>query len=544
MIMTHRNQPAYTARRQLRATIACLAVALVVAIVSPARATWSIILVDTESKEIGVASATCLTGFDLERNLPVVLVETGAACAQSAIDGGAVNRMLIHEELLKGTDPEEILELLADSDNNHQSRQYGIADHIGRAVTFTGTQAGRWRGGVTGQYGNVVYAIQGNVLTGEPVILEAEAAILNTPGDMVAKLMAGMEAARLMGGDGRCSCSPNDPDGCGSPPPSFTKTAHVGFFIIARAGDADGPCGSGTGCAAGDYFIDINIAFQSSVDPDPVIQIQNQLNTIRGNLLGRPDAVASSVSFDPPIMPADPLASSTMSITLRDWQGNLVDDPAAEVTVTHAERSSGVSTIGPVVYLGDGAYEVELTGAARAGLDSFDVVVDDGGRDVVLIPRPEIISLSDADFDQDGYVDRGDYALLSGCMTGPGEMPEPACLVADVDFDLDIDMHDAAELLEFFTDRPCTKLELVASPEWTWVGCGEPISLTVEIDADPLPSFQWYLEGEPIPGARRATYYKESAENSDAGLYTCVMTSDCGTVETVPARLRIYPACE
>ena len=41
--------------------------------------------------------------------------------------------------------------------------------------------------------------------------------------------------ARLMGGDGRCSCSFGNPSGCGAPPPDFDKTAHTGAMILARA---------------------------------------------------------------------------------------------------------------------------------------------------------------------------------------------------------------------------------------------------------------------------------------------------------------------
>ena len=69
--------------------------------------------------------------------------------------------------------------------------------------------------------------------------------------------MAAMEAARAMGGDGRCSCSGSDPDGCGSPPPSFTKSAHTAFVVLARLGNTDGGCGQLDGCAAGNYYLSL-----------------------------------------------------------------------------------------------------------------------------------------------------------------------------------------------------------------------------------------------------------------------------------------------
>jgi hypothetical protein len=132
---------------------------------------------------------------------------------------------------------EAILAGLAARDSGHQTRQYGIADTRGGTLTFSGTGAGAWAGGRTGRVGDLVYAVQGNVLTGPPVVDRAVIAIETTPGDVAAKLMAAMEAARSMGGDGRCSCNPNDADGCGAPPPTFTKSADIAYMLIARAGD-------------------------------------------------------------------------------------------------------------------------------------------------------------------------------------------------------------------------------------------------------------------------------------------------------------------
>ena len=74
--------------------------------------------------------------------------------------------------------------------------------------------------------------------------------------------MAAMQAARSMGGDGRCSCSPTLPTSCGSPPPSFTKSAHIAYMMVARAGDTEGSNGiyrtPGVpfGIAAGDFTHD------------------------------------------------------------------------------------------------------------------------------------------------------------------------------------------------------------------------------------------------------------------------------------------------
>jgi uncharacterized Ntn-hydrolase superfamily protein len=173
---------------------------------APAAATWSIVIVDLVTGEVAIGIATCLTNFDLRPRTVVVVPGYGVAAAQSFV-GPLALRELIRAGLLAGTPVGQILSQLATADPNHQSRQYGIVSLAGNTATFTGTAASAWAGGLTGQVGNLVYAIQGNVLTGQPVITAAEQALQTTVGTLGDKLMAAMQAARLMGGDGRCSCS-------------------------------------------------------------------------------------------------------------------------------------------------------------------------------------------------------------------------------------------------------------------------------------------------------------------------------------------------
>jgi len=239
--MFNRAQPAKSGPG-LRSVLVFAAL-ICASITSAAKATWSIILVNVRTGEVAAGSATCLTGFDLKANTPVLLTGIGAVTAQSFVDTTGQNRVFARDQLLLGTDPQEILNRLAQFDSGHQTRQYGIVDTLGRAATFSGAQASQWKGGVTGSFmspeGEIAYAIQGNILTGAPVVLEAEQAVINTPGDLAEKMMAGMEAARVFGGDGRCSC-PGNPTGCGAPPPNFTKSAHIAYMLIARAGDENG----------------------------------------------------------------------------------------------------------------------------------------------------------------------------------------------------------------------------------------------------------------------------------------------------------------
>ncbi len=205
----------------------------------PAAGTWSVLIVDTRTGEIGLGSATCLTRLDLRELTPVLVAGSGAVTAQSAGDSDGFTRSYIRDRLLEGVPVADILVGLGQIDVNHQTRQYGMIDVSGGAVTFTGTQAGPWRGGLTGQTGDLVYAVQGNVLSGENVVADAASAIVNTEGDLADRLLASMVAAREAGGDGRCSCDGRNPEQCGSPPPAPFKSSHIGYMMIARADDKD-----------------------------------------------------------------------------------------------------------------------------------------------------------------------------------------------------------------------------------------------------------------------------------------------------------------
>lgn len=355
-----------------------------------ASATWSIVIVDTSTHEVAIGSATCLTFYDLKQLSPVVIVGIGAAAAQAQIDSGASNRSFIHQKMYLGWDPADIIIGLEGQDPSHQSRQYGIVDVQGRAATFTGTSTYGWSGGVTGQVGTLVYSIQGNILTGECVIQEAEQAILNTPGDVPEKLMAAMEAARDTGGDGRCSCKDGGAEDCGCPPPVFDKSAHIGYMVVARIGDIDGTCGNQDGCANGDYFMSYNLARQNANDPDPVFQLRDLFNAWRTDLVGRPDGVQSVVTVDQPTLPPDGEATAMLDITVLDWQGNPIDVPLADISVSRHDTSAGVTTLGQIIDLGGGQYQMEVTARMREGTDRYVFVVDDGIRPVTLTPLPEI----------------------------------------------------------------------------------------------------------------------------------------------------------
>lgn len=358
-------------------------------LVGKAEATWSICLADSRTKEVAVGTVTCLETFDLMAIVPVVVVGKGSGACQASGDFSGARRPVIFSGLQAGTDPSQIMTQLA-AIPGHASRQYGIADTVGRTTTFTGNLANQWAGGVTGTAGTIAYAIQGNILAGSCVVPAIENAIINTPGDIPAKLMAGMQAAKAGGGDGRCSCSVSMPTSCGCPPVAFAKSGHIGGIAVARTGDTDDVVCDAGGCADGDYFLRFSVAFQDFLDPDPVDQLQTQFNTWRSALNGRPDAIASAADVEPDTIGPYARGSAMLTFNLLDWNSAPITATIQSVSVVHAPGSAGITSIGPVVDLGGGQYSVLLTAGSGFGQDRFRITVDDGIRPVSLMPDPSL----------------------------------------------------------------------------------------------------------------------------------------------------------
>jgi hypothetical protein len=357
----------------------------------PLSATWSIVVVNTKTGEVAVASATCIQSFTLENWVPVVLVGNGVAATQANADIGARWRTVIYADYLAGMNATDTLQHLLDSFVDEKGRQVGLVTLLGGAdqVTYSGTNTQAWSGGVTGISGDLRYAIQGNVLTGQPVVLATEAALLDTPGDLSQKLMAAMQAAKSFGGDGRCSCATNDPDGCGSPPPDFEKSAHVGFVILARIGDTDGPCNGISGCAQGDYYLEI--ADHGGVSsPDPVDSLQILYDSWRADLSGRPDGLLSRVILDRESLPADGRTVALARVHLVDVEGVGLILGGATVQVTPAPGSSSDAQAGAVIDHGDGSYSFPITAGLASGTASFEVSADDGATKATLYPYLDV----------------------------------------------------------------------------------------------------------------------------------------------------------
>jgi len=220
-----------------------LLLGLLLALPSPAFATWSVIAVDRGTGRVVIASATCVNGDD--KFLPgvqaVVVPGKGVAACQASVDGTHRNQMLVFNELQKGTDPKAIIERLS-ADPAFQSRQFGIVDLQGRRAGHSGLTNGNVAQHMHGQVPgtDVFYSIQGNILRPGEVVPNAVKAFLNTAGAITDRVMAAMEAADAGGGDSRCACPPPAADGSTPKIPCDGKTSHVAYILMAEPTDTNG----------------------------------------------------------------------------------------------------------------------------------------------------------------------------------------------------------------------------------------------------------------------------------------------------------------
>jgi hypothetical protein len=210
---------------------------------SIASATWSVVAVDRSTGRVVIASATCVDRDDefLKGVQAVVVPGKGIAACQAAVDQTHQNQTMVFQELQKGTDPKQIIEMLS-RDPAFQSRQFGIVDLEGRRAGHSGLTNGYVSQDLQGQVPGteIFYSIQGNILRPGQVVPNAVQAFLGASGALTDRVMAAMEAADGSGGDSRCTCPPWPTDGSKPPIPCDGRTAHVAYILMADKADTSG----------------------------------------------------------------------------------------------------------------------------------------------------------------------------------------------------------------------------------------------------------------------------------------------------------------
>jgi uncharacterized Ntn-hydrolase superfamily protein len=157
--------------------------------------TFSIVARDSSAGELGVAVASRF--FAVGSVVPWARADIGAVATQSFANTSFGPRGL--DLLEDGATPEEALHILLRSDMDSEKRQVGIVSADGKSATYTGKECISWAGGRAGPN----YAIQGNILAGDSVVIAMEAAFLETKGTLADRLYAALLAGDSKGGDKR-----------------------------------------------------------------------------------------------------------------------------------------------------------------------------------------------------------------------------------------------------------------------------------------------------------------------------------------------------
>jgi len=198
-------------------------------------ATFSIVAVDTTTGEVGSAGGSCIAG-----SIIISDIHSGTGAIHTQAYYLPANQSYASSLMDEGYSPYEIIELLENNDvqNNPEIRQYGIVDLfsgndygllyeyeceeiegavwqgipdsgelaecsdpvIARSASFTGNNCSSWKGHING----INYAIQGNILLNENILISLERGFNLTNGSLDQKLMAAMQEAKIPGADTRC----------------------------------------------------------------------------------------------------------------------------------------------------------------------------------------------------------------------------------------------------------------------------------------------------------------------------------------------------
>lgn len=191
-------------------------VAIVVLIFYPlfgqAQDTFSIVALDSVSRQVGSAGASCLdldfAGIGNPAFLTDLLPDSGAINTQSYFV--QANQDNARARMRLGETPSQIIAWLVanDANNNPEFKQYGIVGFQGiqaSSASHSGTTCIDFKGQRNGSINGFHYAIQGNILKGPEILDSMESRFRNTEGPLACRLMAALQGAKIVGADTRCN---------------------------------------------------------------------------------------------------------------------------------------------------------------------------------------------------------------------------------------------------------------------------------------------------------------------------------------------------
>src|SRR5256886_5615270 len=169
--------------------------------------TFSIVARSADGRSHGVAVASRFLAVGAA--VPAAEAQVGALATQSYANLAYRPQGLTL--LRTGVAAADVVAGLTAADPGRAQRQLGVVGATGDGATYTGTGCHDWAGGLVGDG----YAIQGNILTGEPVGVAMERAwqASNPAAPLGRRLLAALRAGDRAGGDRRGRPGPALPVG-------------------------------------------------------------------------------------------------------------------------------------------------------------------------------------------------------------------------------------------------------------------------------------------------------------------------------------------
>ncbi len=159
--------------------------------------TFSIAAWMDEAYGVAVASKFIAVGSVV----PAARIGVGAVATQAMAKVSYRDDVL--DLLARGLDADQAVATVTAADDGRAHRQLGVVCATSQA-TFTGAECMAWAGGRAGGGASGRYAIQGNILTGEQVVVQMEQAWLDSAGlPLPRRLLAALLAGDRAGGDSR-----------------------------------------------------------------------------------------------------------------------------------------------------------------------------------------------------------------------------------------------------------------------------------------------------------------------------------------------------
>ncbi len=392
----------------------------------PARATFSIVAVDTVTGAVGGAGASCISGSKI---IDDIIEGIGAVHTQAYYI--EANQDNAHALLAEGLTPDSIIAWLEANDAEYmpEIRQYGVVTLAGpgASAAYTGSGTTPWAGHNTGP----TYAIQGNILLGQEIVDNMEAAFLNTPGALEDKLMAALNAADVPGADKRCT--------------SCNKPAISAFIKVVHIGDGGTP-----------YLF--KYVDNTSCSTNPMDLLRPQF--AEWSLQKYPDPDSSTIDVSPLVLTANGLGTASIIVTPRNLKG---DPPIAgsEVVLEH----SGDGTLSEIIDNGDGTFSATITSPSVPGYDTVTAIVTGGGQEATLPAKPVIRYIICGDANGEFALNIGDAVALITYIFKGGPAPDPLCM-GDANEDGAVNIADAVYMITYIFKSGPPPGDQCCSPLW------------------------------------------------------------------------------